>query len=193
MLEFGVLGKVDAISDDGMRFYALVGLCVSTAAAIEHHLFDCFRSTSGKSQKRAAEEFYKNVFFDRKRKLANASVRAALINSSASLRIWDEIISEVQQVCGPDGARNLVSHNPLTKYIMIRRKRDGSPDMIDGSALYAELAVRQNLNVVLTGKRRPAKQTFSALKNYAYALCGGRARLAHFYQTYLAMRTSPSP
>ncbi len=54
MLEIGILGKVDEIPDEGMRFYALIGLCVSTCAAIEQLLFQSYFKTCGLSAKDAS-------------------------------------------------------------------------------------------------------------------------------------------
>lgn len=188
MLEFGILGKVDEIPDESMRFYALIGLCVSTAAAIEHHMYDCYLSTCGKSERDATKLFYKDVRFAHRRDLTNENVRATLANSTL-LPVWDEIICQIQAVCGPDGARNLVSHNPLTRFHFIRKNEDGSPRLQQGSALYSDLAVNQNHNITAAGLRPPSNQTFQTLKSYAYDLCSAELRIADFHTRHLAIRS----
>jgi hypothetical protein len=181
MLELGILGKVDEVADPAMRFYTLIGLCISTSAEIEHRLFDCYRTTvSDLDHKAAAEVFYKYVKFSHRRDLADEAVRSAFTNS-ATLGVWDKVISEIQSVCGPDGARNLVGHNPLS-YNIYKDKDD------EGGDLVVELAVNQNFNAVIAGKRRPAKHTFKTLRAYAYALLGAEMRLLGFFQSYLSMR-----
>jgi hypothetical protein len=181
MIELGVLGNVDDIDDPTMRFYALIGLCISTSAEIEHRLFDCYwAAVAGLDHKSAVEMFNKQLKFSYRRALAEQAVRAALTNPTA-LGIWDEIISEVQSVCGPDGARNLVGHNPLRYNVYEDRSGESAPFVI-------ELAVNQNFNAVLAGKRRPEKHTFKTLRGYAYALLGAETRLLDFFQRYLSMR-----
>lgn len=186
MLELGILGKIKDIPDDNMRFYALIGISVSTAAEIEHNLFDCYYSTSGHTKKKAALNFYKKVNFSYKRDLADVAVRARLANLPI-LRVWDEIIGDIQTACGPDGARNLVSHNPLAAHVYVRRQEDGTPDLIDGSALIVEMGVLQNHNLVMAGKRQPAKQTLESIYAYAYEILGVQLRLFEFCRNHLAI------
>ena len=190
MLQLGILGKIREIEDDSMKFYALIGLCVSTAAAIEHHLFDCFFATSGKHRTLAASEFYKGVQFKPKLDMADASVRAVLASPSV-LKYWDEIVSEIRAHCGGEAARNLVSHNALAANVYIRKNSDGTPDLDGGSALYMELAVNQNFNQVLAGRRAPAKQTFDSLNKDVYGMLGAEHRVMEFHRANLARFLQP--
>lgn len=185
MLEIGVLGKVDQISDEGMRFYALIGLCVSTGAAIEHLLFHCYRVTCGLDRKSAAENFYKYVQFKPRRDLADGAVQAAL-KDGPLLETWKDLLSEIQEVCGGDKARNLISHNPLELDVFVRLKPDGTPDFEDNSSLYTELAVNQSHGAVLGRGRRPDRHTAKSLREYAYAILGAELRLSEFYRSRLA-------
>jgi hypothetical protein len=190
MLEFGILGKIGEIQDDSMKFYALIGLCVSTSAEIEHRLFDSFYATCGKKRKQAADEFYKGLNFEPKLKMADASVQAILADGE-TLKFWKEIISEVRDHCTGDTVRNLVSHNALALNLYIKTGADGVPDIEKGSAVRMELAVHRNSNVVLAGKRPPAKQTLEGLFKFVYAILDAELRLMDFYQRYLAGLSRP--
>jgi len=185
MWELGIIGKVDKIVDDKMRFYAFIGLAISTAAAIEHGLFDCFDSATGGDKKANAQEFYKSTDFKHKRDLADKAVRARLTDRK-TLETWNDIICELDSVCGRNSARNLVGHNPLITSFLVRRNDDGTPDLIGGSAVYSEDSVRQNWNVVLAEKRKNAKHTLKTFRQYAYDICGAHMRLYEFHQRYLA-------
>lgn len=181
MLELGILGKVDEVEDPTMRFYALIGLCISTSAEIEHRLFDCYWATvADLDHKSAVKLFHKQIKFSYRRDLTDQSVKDAL-SAPATLETWNKIIRELQSVCGPEGARNLVGHNPLSFNIYEDANDEAAPYFI-------ELAVNQNFNAVLAGKRRPETQTFKTLRAYAYALLGAEMRLLDFFRRYLSVR-----
>ncbi|MBC7101673.1 MAG: hypothetical protein H5U13_00380 [Parvibaculum sp.] len=179
MWTFGILGKLDEIENETSRFYAYIGLCVSTSAGIEYYLFHCFRSASPLDENAAIKEFYKNVKFQRKRELADAAVRR--IVSGTTKKMWDEIIEEVQRLCGPDGARNLVSHNDVGVDLFLPKQGVEKPP-------HLEMSVQQNKYMVAAGLRDPKRTTLESLRLYAGGLSSVHLRLIDFYQTHLANR-----
>lgn len=180
MWTFGILGKLDEIENETSRFYAYIGLCVSTSAGIEHYLFHCFRCASPLDYEAATKEFYKDVKFQRKRRLADAAVKNFVAGDSTR-KMWDAIIGDVQRLCGPDGSRNLVSHNALGVDLFLSKSGDEAP-------AYLEMSVQQNKHMVAAGLRDPKRTTIESLRLYAGDLTSVHLRLIDFYQTYLANR-----
>lgn len=181
MLELGILGKIDDIADEAMRFYALIGLCVSTTGEIDRHMYRCYVNAGALPEKDAAEKYYRYVKFSYRRDLTDKAVRAFL-KSPATRSRWDERISEVQSVCGPNGARNLIGHNPLVRQMRFRATTEQNLDV------RFEFLVSQSSGAVLSGMRRPETHTLRSLKNYAYDLLGAETRLADFQQRHLPAR-----
>jgi hypothetical protein len=176
----GVIGKLDEVEGEEARFYAYIGLCVSSAAGIEHTLFQCFNSAAKLTEPDAVKKFYKDVRFQRKRELTDIAVRSIFTNPPIT-KIWNGIIEEIKDVCGPDGARNLVSHNPLSLDFFINKSdEDFAPIM--------ELSVSQNQKLVTAGIRKPERHTLASLRTYSANLTGAYLRLIDFHHRYLANR-----
>tara|TARA_R110002074_G_scaffold352997_1_gene524740 strand:- start:781 stop:1326 length:546 start_codon:yes stop_codon:yes gene_type:complete len=180
MWTFGILGRLDAVEDETTRFYAYIGLCVSTAAGIEQCLFYCFYQSSPLSYEPATAEFYKNVEFKRKRKLAAASVRS-IFKDGSSRQTWDQLIYEVEQLCGPDGVRNLVSHNELGVDIFLPTNGDDEGPLL-------ELSVSQNRHIISTGRRDPQRTNLESLRLYTADLTSLHLRMIEFHRVQLSNR-----
>ncbi|MFC3226134.1 hypothetical protein ACFOGJ_02780 [Marinibaculum pumilum] len=173
MTEIDIFLRIDETTDDSVRAYAFIGLCVSLVSEIEHKLFHCFNHILRGDRTANAKRFYKGLGLARRWKLADEAVRGMIQNEHA-LSTWAHLINETERLCGSDSIRNIVAHHPLRRHIHIRTHPDGSPEMVDGSAIYAELAVQLDRNVVLAGRRPVAKHTPSDLRQYA-------AELLHLY------------
>jgi len=97
--------------DERIAMYAVVGICVSEAAEIEWHLFECYFLASGLELEDAIKEFHRYVQFEHKRQVTNRAMRAFL--AGPDLVAWERVAKQVDAVCGANGARNLISHNPV--------------------------------------------------------------------------------
>lgn len=186
-MNLGIIGRLDEIADESARFYAFIGLCVSTASSIERSMFDCYFRSSGQTRSDAVAVFYRDVRFQRKREITDAAVRNRLQSPSAVAR-WSALHADVERCCGPNGGRNLVSHNPLAMHIYVGANDDGVP--MQGSDFSAEIAVMQNSDLVAAGDRPADKHTLMTLRLYAGDLLGLDSQLIEF-RRYLAEAFPP--
>lgn len=131
-------------------------------------------------RKDAVERFYKPPQFKNKRDLADTAVKTFFSNPHA-IEIWNEIISEIDMVSDVKGARNILSHNPLSWDIYKNNGDVGAPFLF-------ELAVSRNSNEAAAHKRPERKENNNSVRQEACALHKAYMRLFHFYDTYLKTR-----
>jgi len=181
MLQLGIIGDIDKIEDEIVRFYSFIGYCVSTAAGIEHMLFNCYFSASDINREEAAKKFYGRPHYAEKRiKLANGAVEG-LFSNSDSVGGWKEIISEIDNLSGAKGARNVLGHNPLSWDVY------ANDEDVDAPFLF-ELAVSRNSNEAAATNRLERKENLKSVREEACSIHGTYMRLFHFYDTYLKAR-----
>jgi hypothetical protein len=166
------LAAIYAVKDLGVRFYATVGACISLVAGVEHDLFDLYVDASGQSPDAAARVFYRHVKFSHKRDTVDSAVQAAL-SENQLLRKWNDLLHHVQQLAGPDAARNVLGHNSVSSELSFAMRKDVAD-------IYEEFRVNQNANVVLAGLRPERTETLDSLEKYAQQLRTLRLRLIRF-------------
>ena len=81
-MQLGIIGDIDQIQDETVRFYSFTGYCVSTAAGIEHLLFRCYYSASDLGEKDAAAKFYGSKRF------TSIKVKRDLADEAHFLKPW---------------------------------------------------------------------------------------------------------
>lgn len=170
---FSILDDIEAL-DDGVAIYALVGLCISEAAEIEWFLFECYLKASGMELGDAIAVFYKFVKFAWKRDKADAALKAYL--SGKRLAEWNELLQQIQEVCGPDGARNLVGHNP-PRYSIYAVDTGDSEKLLTADVI----EVSQNENLVMAGLRPARTETRETLSGHARKLRAVHRDLMSFW------------
>lgn len=180
MLQLGIIGHIDEIENEVVRFYSFIGYCVSTAAEIEHMLFNCYYAASDISKKESARQFYKSGKFLDKLAYANTAIQTLFSNAGA-IKSWNEIFSEIDNLGGAKGARNVLGHNPLSWDIYVNDGDDNVPYLF-------ELAVSRNSNEAAAKERPERKENLKSVREEACALNGANMRLWHFYDTHLKTR-----
>lgn len=179
-MQLGIIGDIDQVEDEIVRFYAFKGYCVSTAAGIEHLLFSCFYSANDLSEEDAAAKFYGSkrfTTFSQKRDLADEAVKDVYRNPGV-LETWDKLISEISAVTGVDGARNVLAHNILSIHAY---ENEGDPS----KPYLFELAVSRNRNEAAAFGRDPRVVNLKSVREEACALNSAYMRLFHFYDRHL--------
>src|SRR5438067_6738397 len=104
------LQAIDDVTDPSVRFYAIIGACITAVAGVERALFRCYAAASDLSERDAASNFYRDIRFRHKRDTVDAAARQALADDPGLVRRWQELIRRVQELLGPKGTRNLLGH-----------------------------------------------------------------------------------
>ena len=156
------LQAIDDVADPSVRFYAIIGACITTVSGVEHALFRCYVAASGLSEKDAARIYYGRAQFTHKRDTVDAAVREALVNHPALVR-WDEIIRRAQELLGPQGTRNLLGHNLVGTEYGLGESDDPSEEI----KIFVDHHVSQNSAVVAAGIRPERREEYESLVVYA--------------------------
>src|SRR5436190_12380163 len=118
------LQDIDKVEDPSVRFYAIIGACISLVANVEHALFGLYVDASGLSEADAASVYYRHVRFSHKRNTVDAAVRAVLAKHSLGAK-WDELLRSTQDLCGDGAARNLLGHNAVSDVLSVVPTKSG--------------------------------------------------------------------
>ncbi|NQV83701.1 MAG: hypothetical protein HQ494_07765 [Rhodospirillales bacterium] len=164
-MHLGIIGDIDEIKDEVVRFYSFTGYCVSTSAGIEHMLFQCYYAAGDIRKNDAVSKFYgsKNfTSYEAKRELADKAVRSSISNPG-TIQSWNEIISEIDMVTGANGARNVLGHNPLS---LSAYASEGDVDR----PFSFELAVSRNSNEAVALNRSARTVNLKSVREEACAL-----------------------
>jgi hypothetical protein len=168
------LAAIKGVDDLEVRFYAMIGACISLVAAVEHDLFDLYVDASGFSALEAAPVFYRYVKFSHKRDTADGAITAALAGHSL-LKKWESLLEDVQALVGDGAPRNLLGHNGVSTDLFVQAAPDG-----ESADVFERFTVNQNANIVLAGMRPARTETISTLEIYAQRLITLRLRLTRF-------------
>jgi hypothetical protein len=169
------IDAVRAVSAPDIRFYAIVGACVSLVSTVERSLFDCYAIASGKSDADCAAEFYKYVRYEHKRCVVDLAIRSNCSDPSI-LRRWDNLLNVVDNLLGPNGARNLVAHNVVDLRLTLFFSEPSFEDL----ATEFEFSTSQNNLLVLLKRRAARTEDFESLAEYATRLKGLKLSLVRF-------------
>jgi hypothetical protein len=160
------LQAIDDVADPSVRFYAIIGACITSVSCVEHALFRCYVAASGLSEKDAAEVYYRRTQFTYKRDIVDGAVREALVNHSALPR-WQEMVRRAEELLGPQGTRNLLGHNVVgTEYFV--EDHDPSEEI----KILVDHHVSQNPAVVSAGIRPERREEYDSLVVYARKVIG---------------------
>lgn len=158
---------IRAVPDPEIQFYAILGACISLVSTVEHCLFECYVKASGLPEAGAAVDFFKYVSFKHKRNMADNAVRAAVAGDTQLLNRWDELLSRIQHLLGPTGARNLLAHNSVV-YSVELCVDEGTGDI----SFEMPIKVSQGQAAVDANLRAARDETFESLYDYAQILVG---------------------
>ena len=164
---------IRAVEQDDIRFYAIVGACVSLVSAVEFGLFECYVAATGQAEKDAAIVFYRFNQYTHKRDVVDGAIRA--IPNPSIAKQWDKLLIIVQSLLGPDGPRNLLAHNFISGDALVTFDDDTKQ-----VGVQIQFSTEQNAAQIAAGTRSKRSEDFESLATFASRLVGVRISLRKF-------------
>ncbi|MBU2167890.1 MAG: hypothetical protein KKF88_08640 [Alphaproteobacteria bacterium] len=145
------------MEDSTLQFYALTGATVSLGAILDECLFWMFRDALQKDKSLAEALYYAHRNVGGRRDATDAAIKSVTDDPEILAR-WANILADLVLLTGGSGARNLVSHNPVSETMVI------SEIDMEKKAMTAWLTPLVSQR---TPGQRPKTETFSTLLAYA--------------------------
>lgn len=174
--------SINTIRNPAIKLYALIGYCVSTAAEIEHELFECFRIAKGISVAEASAIFFKAPSHEYRLRVSDDALQQ--FASAAQLVEWTRLHGHLGEQLGPAGARNLVAHNPARGGVYVSHPETTLDRLGENEpVVMVMMEVSQHYGLVELGRRKENTETIESLSSYANLLTHLNAQLSDFRQS----------
>lgn len=106
------------MEDRHLRFYAIMGASISFGSLLDQYLYRVFNTALQRGPDLSATLYYAHRNVGGRRDAADAAVRAVCLYPALSAR-WEAILADLTALTGNKGARNLVSHNPVSQRVIV--------------------------------------------------------------------------
>jgi len=164
------LNIIDQLTDQEVKFYALIGGVVSLAAAIELSIFSIYGQALSQDSETAGLDLFKTKRLSSRRDEAIKAMTRKVIGTALESE-WATLADRLKQATRGEGLRNLIAHNVVTRLETTGAFGDapfGAPAI--GGGNQEDFFVFQDHQRIIAGVQKHGQADYYNLRDFASEL-----------------------